>query len=293
MSDTSNPLATLYTPTRRRTATGWAAPHVIAASPRRYLVGLGARIGALILFALADVIFIKTTIDIVLLSADAISWLVAVLLAIGAVVMAVTTGHLAHVAAAEGRRALPAHLLIIGWLALGVALVAMRFNAAAWTATPIQVEGVAAPAFDEAAMHRGMAVLLALIYLASGLWGYVEGRHLFNPFAQAYVASLLHRPALAARVISQGGLVNLYVEDLRRGRQQVEALIATRRAAENARRSLAAELMAEARVRIANSLSDPASTGITELVPSHESIVPVTESSAHPTGSQAADEVTR
>jgi hypothetical protein len=269
---------------------------VIAASPRRYLVGLGARIGALILFALADVIFIKTTIDIVLLSADVISWLVAVLLAIGAVVMAVTTGHLAHVAAAEGRRALPAHLLIVGWAALGAALVAMRFNAAAWTAAPIQVEGAAAPAFDEAAMHRGMAVLLALVYLASGVWGYVEGRHLFNPFAQAYVIGRLRRPGVVARVISQGGLVDRSVEDLRRAREQVAALTGTRRAAENARRSLAAELMAEARVRIANALGDPGSTGITELIPSHESIVPVTALPAIGTGAAgdpAAAEVIR
>src|SRR5690606_22993672 len=124
---------------------------------------------------------------------------VSLLLALGAVVMAATAGHLSRVAAADGGSQVLAHLPIAGWLALGIALVALRSNAATWTVPPPVVEGVAAPAFDEATMHHGLAGLLALLFLASGIWSYVEGRHLINPTAIAYLFGerRLERPRTA------------------------------------------------------------------------------------------------
>ena len=244
----------------------WAAPHALSASPTASRLLLAARVAGLGVFALADVVMIKGTVDIVLQQSDAVSWFIAILLGLGAVAMATTTGHLARVAAEEGRSATLAHLLVVGWLALGVALVALRANAATWTVPPPLVEGVAAPAFDEAAMHQGIAALLALLYLSSGVWAYVEGRQ-FNPVLMAFSAAQARLERYRVQEIGQRALALRSAEDVQRARGQLTELHAARQAAEAAWRALAEQLMTEARVRMAIHLGDPAATGITELAP--------------------------
>jgi hypothetical protein len=259
-----------------RSRHSWAALEAIGASALRSFAFLGLRVLGLGIFALADVVVIKGTVDIVLRESDEVSWFVSILLALGAVVMAASAGHLSRRAAVDGSTQLIPHLLVLGWLGLGVALVLIRFNAATWTVPPPQVEGVAAPAFDEAGMHQGLAGLLALLFLASGVWAYVEGRTLVNPVAIAYLWSEVRRRRLLAREVAQNAILLRDAEDLQRARGHLLALEPAREAAEDARRALARQLMTEARVRIAIHLADPASTGITEIAPTRPELGPLT-----------------
>jgi hypothetical protein len=247
----------------------WRAPHLASSTSLRYALSVTARILAVLLFSGIDIPFIKGSVDLVFQGQEWMSWVIATLLTLGAVLIAMTAGFLAR--ATRTPRALwAAHLPLVGWLFLGVAVVGMRFGAADWTVAPVLVEGMA-PVVDETGRHHGTAVLLAFLYFASGVWSYVEGRHVFNPVAAAYLSGRARRDRLTDAVIRQSGITNRATEDFQRARGNLAAVESGHTAARAALRALADELQAESRILIANHLGDPRATGITEIAPARRS----------------------
>ncbi len=254
------------TATTPSSSTAWAARHLLSSTARSYWVSMGLRILMLIAFSCADLIFIKGTLDLILDQQEAVSWTVAIVLTIGSVAIMVKAGYLYRKAQDDGHGRGWILVLVAGWALLGVALVVMRFNGAEWTSSAIAVEGQVG-AVDETAKHQGIALLLGLIYISAGVFAYFEGMHDINPTAIEYMSLRPRVARLIDDITAQRGIVARAAEDLERAKGNLAALPDARAAAEGALRYRAEELMALARVRIANALGDPAATGITEIEP--------------------------
>jgi len=242
------------------------APTVVTLPATAYFGLLALRLALLVTFAFADVIFIKGSADVVLGEAEAMSWFVAIVLTGLSLYLMLKSGFLfreAHDLSADPRFSL---VLIGGWAVLGTAIVVLRFNAAGWTTQAIAIGG-AAPVADETGKSQGVAILLALIYISSGTLAWFEGKHLFNPVAQAFLIGRVKRGRVLKATVAQQGVVAGSAEDLERGRGNLEGVNTARAAVENGLRSIATDLMAEARVRISIHLGDPAATGMTAQPP--------------------------
>jgi hypothetical protein len=249
----------------------WAAPHLLTAKPTGYAISLGIRLLLLLAFASADVVLVKTTIDLVLDQQEAISWFIAVVLSIGSVTIMVKAGFLYRTAEGDGHGRAWVFALVAAYVLIGLALVIMRMNAAQWTESAIAVEGQLG-AVDETAKHQGIALLLAMFYIAAGALAFFDGLHDLNPTAIAYLALRPRVERLAGSITAQRSVVARAAEDLERAKGNLAGLEAARAAAENALRYRAAELMALARIRIANAIADPQATGVTEIAPEYPAI---------------------
>jgi len=246
------------------------APHIISTSIERFLGLLGVRLALLALFAFADVVFIKKSVDVVLQESEGISWFVAIIMTCLSVYTMLKSGYFYRTAAGT-QTARWTLVLVAGWLLLGIALVLIRLNASAWTTTRVAVAGMP-ETMDGAAADQGKAFLLGLIYLSSGVLAWFEGKVIFNPVAQAFLTVKRQRDRVSTSITAQEGLVNRNAEDLERARGNLAGLAEARSAVVSGLTALAYELMAESRVRIANHLGDPGATGITENTPAPKEI---------------------
>lgn len=243
----------------------WADPAVLASTLQAYLSALGLRLVLLAVFAFADLVFIKGTLDLVLNEQEFVSWSIAIMLTVGSIAIMINAGFLSLKAQAEGHGRAGAIALVAAWALLGTALVVMRFNGAEWTSTALAAEGQFG-AVDETAKHQGLALLLGLIYISSGALAFFDGRHI-NPIAIAYLRLKARNERLTDEIIAQRGVVAKNIEDLERAKGILQQVPDGRKAAEQRLRFRAQELTALARVRTAVLLGDPASTGVTEIEP--------------------------
>lgn len=215
--------------------------------------------------ALVDVIIIKTTWNQVLGDYEVVSWILAVLTAVGGAALMWISGALTawtrvypnviHTASAGCAG--------LAWAALGAGLFWLRWNAAELAGTAIAVEGQVA---DEsvAAGHQLMSVVMISLYLLPGVLAWIDGYQLSNPIEAhqrrtfAQLATLTERSQrLEAEAVKVAALHVLHSDE-------IDLVPEHARLAKEANAALANELRAFARSEILRRIGDPAAGGITE-----------------------------
>lgn len=216
----------------------------------------------------ADLVLIKGTFNRVLREAEALSWTLGAALTLAAVAASYSAGVLTRkvVAAPRTSRAqtLLAVALVGGWAALGAGMFILRWRAAEFAPQQIVFEGASASvaAGLEDVKEKVLAIVLASVYLATGILAFVDGYKLTNPAAKAMRAARRAIRSLRPRLVAQEGLVARLVENLAIHRHDLTTIDTARDTALASRTALAAELKQHARVQIALHLGNPAATGL-------------------------------
>lgn len=245
---------------------GWAAPDLVDEEAGRHGWETFFAIALLVFISASDLIFIRSTFNVVLRDSPILSWILGASLTAAAVGLAFAAGALARkaYAATQGSRAdaLLATVLVVGWFLLGAAMFVLRWRAASYATTPVTYEKAAATSGLETHKEQLLAIILAGIYLATGALTFADAWKLTNPAAKTFrrvtTALARLRPLLAAQL----GRVAHLRENLAVHEHQLSEIEARKANALASRRALADELKAHARVRIAVHLGDPAATGI-------------------------------
>lgn len=214
--------------------------------------------------ALVDVILIKTTWNQVLLEREIVSWLLAVLTALGGAALMWNSGSLTATTRIhpDPVRVAGSAATAAAWALMGAGLFWLRWNAAAISGAPVAVEGQVVDT-SELDSHRLLAVVLIALYVMPGVLAWVDGYVLGNPVAahqRRTYAELGHLFPLVADIegetVKVARLVALHHDEI----EQVPEQSATARAANAA---LAAELRALARDEMVRRIGDPAVGGMT------------------------------
>ncbi|MGY1829071.1 hypothetical protein ACI8AA_01435 [Geodermatophilus sp. SYSU D01180] len=237
---------------------GWTAPWLVQVTWPYYLL-LTALDGLLIAFvSVADLFFIKTTLDPLIGEAEVFSWIVALALATLSVLAPLQAGRFTRKYRATGHHRTSAIALTAVWAALGAGLFVLRWIAGDLTTTVIY-EGTPTGGGDTA--HHLMALVLATLHLATGATAFVSGYHFTNPeafglrtarFRQRRVERLL--ATAESRFTRLASALGARVADMSEAAQAAET-------AKRARRAVADHVVAMARLRIAQHLGDPSCTG--------------------------------
>lgn len=192
------------------------------------------------------------------------SWLLAIGLATAAVALAYRVGTATtDLRAGDGHAKSKAVAAALGWAALGVMLFWLRWNAASLSGVSIDFDGAGD---TEAALAQErehlIAVVLAGIYIATGVVAWIDGQKLHNPLAKVFRIAHRKRRQLERHAAKHSGRVVRFRRHVEMARSQLEAIEGEREAALHELEKLGAELKDYARIRIAIALGDPASTGV-------------------------------
>lgn len=243
---------------------GWTARWMVNVT-WPWFVGLAALDGLLLaLISVADLFFVKGTLDPLIGQAEFFSWAVATTVALLSVVAAVQAGRYTRKYRATGHDRGVALGLLVAWAALGVGLFVMRWIAGDLT-THVVFDG--GTATNESATHHLMALVLATVHLATGATAFLSGYALTNPEGFALrTARQMHRKVLRLLPETEATYTRLATNLGARLSEMAEA----REAAETAkavRRAVAAHVQAVARARIAQHLGSPEGTGVARSRP--------------------------
>ena len=245
----------------------WAAPEKADESVSSYRLSRFLDFLVIAVITLAgDLPLITTTFNRVVRDNPAISWGLGIALTLASVMLALTAGVYARksVTLPSSARANAAvtSLLTLGWLLLGIGLFTLRWNAAQFAPAVVAYEGAADTAVAEAAKEQLLAVVLATVYVATGVLAAIDGYKNTNPAAAAMRAARAKRDKILPHLQSQEARVARLSENLAVATREYTKLPDERAIALKAREALAAELKAYARVLMAIHLGDPAATGL-------------------------------
>lgn len=244
----------------------WSAPDHADQTARDHYLGIVAAFAVLGVITLADLFLIKGTFNRILRDDEALSWILGGSLTLAAVAGAFTAGSYARKAVADPHSSRPdrgiATALILGWVALGAGMFVLRWNAADFAPTAIAYDGAMDSSMTEAAKEQLLAVVLAAVYLATGILAFVDGYKLTNPAAAALRAARARLERLLPRLQQQEALVARLRENLSVAEYEYTRLPQEHAIAIASREALAQELKAHARVQITLHLGDPAATGL-------------------------------
>lgn len=249
----------MTTTTPRTPVSPWRAPHLAGLSPAAYWTGQTVMLGLVTFASLYDALFLKPAVDLVVDSGELWDLFIALTVSLVAALLMMKAGHLHRENAGRARQ--PWGWPIIAWLVLGAGLVFLRYNAAALAAPTIQ--GVSTG--DDPSTYRMVAIVLLAVYLASGILNFYAGRMIFNPIARAFFSAQASDRRLGKRIIEARTALRRTTEHVEVARGDLLALPALREERDRELVAFGDQLKAEARLRIANHLADPAATGITAL----------------------------
>lgn len=269
-SETPTPLAPPPVPPAEITAppapgepNRWSDPHRADQTTSAYRQNMVFAFVVLGVITLADLFLITGTFNRILRQDEALSWILGASLTLAAVSGAFTAGTYARKATDRSSRAdrALATLLIVGWAALGVGMFVLRWNAADF-ATAIAYDGAQDASAAETAKEQLLAIVLAAVYLATGILAFVDGHKLTNPAAAALREARGRAEKLLPRLQQQEARVARLRENLSVAEYEYTRLSVEHATAIASRKALAEELKAHARVQIALHLGDPAATGL-------------------------------
>jgi hypothetical protein len=251
----------------------WMAVDLADEDDRGRQLRVGALWPILAVVTAADLILIRTTFNRVLGDSEWLSWLLGAGLTFASVVAAFQAGAQARNALAwrYGRnphRAL-AIALMTGWAIMGLAIFWLRWRAADFAPPGVQFEAATADLGDaarEETREQILAVVLAGIYLLTGLLAFTDGFLHTNPAARALQGVNRQIAALSPLLDAKEGRVTRVQENLAIHEYELAAIDHDKQIALASRRALANELKEHARVRIAIHLGDPSKTGLVRLI---------------------------
>lgn len=250
---------------------GWTARWMVNVTWPWFLV-LTALDGLLLaVVSVADLFFVKGTLDPLIGEAEFFSWAVATTVAVLSVVAAVQAGRYSRKYRATGDDRGVAIGLLVAWTALGLGLFVMRWIAGDLTADVVFEGGTAT---DDDTTHHLMALVLASVHLATGATAFLSGYALTNAEGFALrTARRMHRRVLRLLPEAEATYTRLATNLGARVTEMSEAAQAAE-TAKAVRRAVAAHVQAVARVRIAQHLGSPPATGVArprpdDLLPPH------------------------
>lgn len=246
---------------------GWAAPALLSETVKSHRIKRTLALVVLLIVAAVDLIMFKTTLNLVLGEREFLSWMVAVGVTLAALASAVYAGQQVRTARASGVRGW-APLLFVAWALIGVALVYLRIKGGVLTPVGAAYEGTETTANSETgAADSLVAVVLAVLYTATGVLAFVEGYLFTNPAASAYRRVKKQFEEKSAEVTTGINRVVRLNENTTVHQHDLDNIEKQRLSARAAREALAAELKDHARVQIALNLGDPEATGVTQMRP--------------------------
>lgn len=272
---------------------GWTAPHLVFQTSAEHRRELLQDLLALAVITAADLVLIKSTLDHVLRLQEAASWVAAVGLTAAAVFLAFRHGAQCRITQAEGPT--PASTaqvtaLTLGWVALGVGLFWLRWNAASFTPAAAQYDGTTAgPTDRQDHTEKLLAVVLATIYLATGVLAWLDGYKLTNRAATALRRAHRALDRINPLVADKTARVTRLAEHQTIHEHDLDTIEAQRLIAHDARRALATELKEHARVQLAANLGDPEATGAVHDRP-EDPTTPTPQQQHHPGGPRESAE---
>lgn len=262
---------TLTVRTTRGSATsttghGWTAPNLADETHIRYLSRAFLTLAILLVISLADLLLIKSTLDLVLRLRQNLSWLTAVGLTVAAIAAMMSAGAEARKRHATGDRGtVRLVLLITGWALVGLGMFVLRWNASDFKFAEAQEDGARPP--DNEWL---VALVMLAVFVVTGALAFLDGWKLTNPVAargrrtRRELAKVLRRlPDLEAHYARLLQHQAIHLEQLARAQPDREA-------AERAHRALLDRLKEFARIRIAAHLRDPAATGVIRSRPGQD-----------------------
>ena len=214
-----------------------------------------------LILGLADVILIKSTYNAILLTQEWISWVMGIVTAIGATVLAWTAGSYAAIALVHRNRshAILATATGAAWALLGAGLFWLRWNAAELGQTEVVVEGQST-AGDAAATqtHHVLAVVLITLYVMPGLIAFAHAFDLANPIAAFQRATHTRVTTLQTQLPHDEARATELTHLLERHHTELDQVPTNAQTAKNAAHDLATELKAYAAAETARQIGDPA-----------------------------------
>ncbi|MFI5709278.1 hypothetical protein [Kribbella sp. NPDC051620] len=263
--------ATTHLPTAVRVhggrARGWQNPRAAYESPQRHLLVVGVAVLALALVASADLGMIKGTIDRLLGLEPQWSWLIAAGLTIAALNLPMIAGKLCRRGQATGHTAAPIQwTLLTAWVLIGASLLVMRWFAADLLPSDAGFEGQGA-VNDETGTDRLVAIVLAAVYLGTGILAWAEGYLLTNDAAATRRAAARKAEQLTKKRAKSEALLTRLAQTVALHGHELATRQDAEKTAHDAVDGLIEHLKAHSRVRSAHHLADPAATGITRLRP--------------------------
>lgn len=243
---------------------GWAAPHLVDQTKRDHLLSVALALVILLLVAACDLVLIKSTFDHVLRNRESLSWLLAAGLTTASVALMFISGSESRVIAAEGgTRAsrFKAALLVGAWVALGLGLFWLRWNAAGFTQAVVNYGGAQDSSQPSREFYEQLlAVVMLAVYLATGSLAAADGFRLTNRAATALRRARTKVAQLQPKVAEKSGRVKRLREGLELHQHDLDTIEEHRATAHSARKALIAELKEHARVQIAMQLANPSAT---------------------------------
>ena len=252
---------------------GWADPHLASQTPSQRRREQASAFFLLALITAADLVLIKGTLDHVLRLAEQWSWLTAVGLTVTAVALAFSAGVQARIVQATGRtptRSMLIAALALAWLTVGVGLFWLRWNANSFTTAAATYDTGGAPVADSGnddQSHQFLAVVLATVYIATGVLAWLDGHKLTNRAATALHRTRHRLDMINPLVADKTARATRLAENRTIHAHDLATIEIHRQNAHAARQALADELKDHARVQIALNLGDPEATGLTRHRP--------------------------
>lgn len=248
---------------RRPAGKGWTAPHLADQSDRGYRRSATITLVILTVVAAGDLVLIKSTFDRVMGQYEIFSWILAIGLTVAAISAMYSAGAETKTATAAGRTrtsSLKSTSLVVAWVLLGVGLLWLRWNSQLFMGqTTYEGDSGAGTGQD---LEHYLAIVLLMIYIATGVLAWVDGYKLTNGAAAAMRETRRQYRSTAADLAVKEGRVARLIENLAIHRYELAAIDRERDLALRARDDLAAELKEHARVQLAMQLADPAATGV-------------------------------
>lgn len=247
---------------------GWVDAQAAHETRWNYYGRLTVRALIIGVIAAGDLAVIKSTLDLALNLQQIYSWLVAIGLTLGAITLAMAAGRLFRRSTATGRSSTVVQIIVVlAWATLGIVLFVMRWNSGIFQTPTVTFGGAAAPQGDPEKQEHMLAMLLAGVYLATGVIAWLDGHHLTNDAAAALRAARSQAAKAARRQAELEGLVARLTEHAEIHRHELVQVDAGAEGAVAELEALAQELKAFARYQVAVHLGDPAATGVVRMDP--------------------------
>jgi hypothetical protein len=219
----------------------------------------------LVVITSADLVLIKATFDRILRQAPSLSWTLGVALTLASVALAFSSGaNVKKVRSGWASRdhAVIAAVQVVAFAALGAGILYLRWRAADFAPPQVAFEGANSPASTLPDTEKVLAMILATIYLATGVLAFTDGFKLTNPVAKAMRAARRSVETLMPKLADMEGRVAHLRENSAIHEHDLATIDEARGIALASRRALARELKELSRVQIALALGNPPATGL-------------------------------
>ncbi|MEX5296850.1 hypothetical protein QYM41_16355 [Kocuria sp. CPCC 205268] len=224
---------------------------------------IGALTGA---FMVAEVAVFQVVLAMVIPD-ETMSYVVAAIVILVSAVLVVKAGMASHFP--EKRRTM--QVLLGSWAVLGLVMVIARVVAAGQLAGQADPGGsvlaaalVATQAVDPAAAALISAVVMLALYLAIGVLGYAEARHVSHPLVTAKLRAQRELTRAEAAYLRVQGNALLSRQAVAQRDQERDMLPDEERTGHQSLEAMAADAKHAVRVRLATLLGDPRYSGVVE-----------------------------